>query len=124
MHLELWVSLRRDRRRVSAILTRVYNIARRITEQGGGSGPWTFLVDPDPPNPHSDRLRRILGLRPDEDLWVELTFYPTKSSMRSIIRRIWSDGNFKLEAAALDTVISKRETSHQAMVAIAALRAM
>src|SRR5215467_657207 len=83
LHLELWVALRKNRVRVSRILRDLYGVARRVTQNEGGSGPWVFIVDPDPANPKTARLRIILGLRSEEDLWMELAFYPNKNRMRS-----------------------------------------
>ena len=119
--LSYGVALRIDRARVSRILRKIYTVARRITRDGGGSGPWTFLVDPDPAHPKTARLRTILGLRPAEDLWVEFVFYPNKARVRNIIRRIWQQPQVKADAAALDAFISKREAGYAATVAYAKL---
>ena len=124
LHLELWVALRKNRSRLSRILRKIYGAARPLTEDGGGSGPWVFLVDRDPVNPKTARLRTIFGLRPQEDLWVELTFYPNKTRMRSIIRRIRKQPHFIADADALDRLISKRKIGYQAMLAIAQLRSV
>ena len=93
LHLELWVALRKDRMRISRIIRKTYRIARRITLARGGHGPWAFLVDHDPTQSKTPRLRSILGLRPEEDLWVELAYYPNKVRMKNIIRRIWKQPN-------------------------------
>lgn len=122
MHLELWVTRRKDRPRSSRILRRTYTVARRITQDGGGSGPWVFLVDPDPPNPKTRRLRALLALRPDEDLWVELVFYPNRVRARNIIRRIWKDPQFAVHAAALDRLVSRRRPGYNGTLAYASLK--
>jgi hypothetical protein len=119
MHLELWVTLRKDRTRASRNLRRAYSVARRITQDRGGSGPWVFLVDADPPDPKTARLRTTLALRPGEDLWVELVFYPSKVRGRNIIRQIWKDPQFAVHAAALDGLVSRRKAGYQAMLAYA-----
>jgi hypothetical protein len=124
LHLELWVALRKDRTRLSRILRRTYKVARRITQGGGGNGPWVFLIDQDPMNAKTTRLRTILGLRTEEDLWLELVFYPNRVSMRNIIRRIWIDPQFGGYAATLDSLISRRKAGYEATVAYAALKVL
>lgn len=124
LHLDVWVALRRDRARVSRILRKIYAVARRITHDGEGSGPWVNLVEPDPANVRTARLRTILGLRPDEDLWVELAFYPSTVRMRRIIKRIWKHPQVMGNAGALDALVCSRKTGYQATIAYAALRAV
>jgi hypothetical protein len=124
LHLELWVALRKDRTQLSRILRRLYKVARRITQAGGGNGPWVFLVDQDPMNTKTARLRTIMGLRPEEDLWLELVFYPNRGSMRNIIRRIWNDPQFGGHAATLEGLISRRKAGYEATVAYAALKVL
>ena len=124
LHLELWVSLRKDRARVHGLLRKLYGIARRITQDGGGWGPWVFLVDPDPAKPKTARLRAILGLRSDEDLWVELVFYPNRVRMRNIIRRIWQHPQVRANADALDGLVSRRKSGYQATIAYATIKTM
>lgn len=89
---------------------------------GGGSGPWVFLVDPDPPNRRTQRLRGILGLRPNEDLWVELAFYPNKGRMKNTIRRIWKQPGFIEAATGLDGFLSKRKPGFDATLAYGVLQ--
>ena len=100
----------------------MYRIARPITLEGGGSGPWVFLVDPDPPHPKTRRLRTTLGLRPDEDLWLELVFYPDKVQMLKIIRRIWTQPRFIKSSEAINRLISRRKPGYDATLAYARLR--
>ena len=122
LHLELWVALRKDRTQVSRILRKLYGVARRLTQDGGGSGPWVFLVDPDPTNPKTARLRTILGLRPEEDLWLELVFYPNRVRMRNIIQRISKDPQFMASAGALDGLTSRRKAGYEAILAYGTLK--
>lgn len=122
LHLELWVALRKDRTRINRILRKTYRIARRITLDGGGSGPWAFLIDQDPPHPKTPRLRTVLGLKPEEDLWVELAYYPNKVRMRNIIRQIWKHPQFNTYAPALDSLLSKRKIGYQATIAYSRLQ--
>ena len=86
-HLELFVGLRKGRDRIRRVLERVYAVARPLTEEGGGVGPWVYLVDRDPPTTPTRRLRATLDLQPDEDLWIELAFYPDRAAMRISLRR-------------------------------------
>jgi len=124
LHFELWVARRRNRARLSRLLQRIYRVARRITEEGGGSGPWVYLVDPDPANARTTRLRILLGLRPDEDLWIELVYYPSRVRMRQIIAQIWKHPVVVADAQALDALLSNRKTGYQATIAYAALKAI
>jgi hypothetical protein len=124
LHLELWVARRRNQARLSRLLRRIYRVARRITEEGGGSGPWVYLVDPDPANARTTRLRILLGLRPDEDLWIELVYYPSRVRMRKIIAQIWKHPVVMANAQALDALLSNRKTGYQATIAYAALKAV
>src|SRR5690349_1205416 len=102
LHLEFWVSSRKDRTRLRKATRGAYGTARRITQDGGGSGPWVFLVDVDASDAKSARLRNILGLRLHEDLWAEFVFYPDRTSMRRIIGRIWNDAQFRISADKLE----------------------
>lgn len=122
LHFELWVALRKDRARMSRITRSVYRVAGRITKGGGGNGPWLFLVDKDPPNPKTPRLRTILGLKPNEDLWIELAFYPSRVEMKKIIRQIWKQPQISTLADRLDGLLSKRRIGYRGTLAYAALR--
>ncbi len=96
--------------------------ARQITREGGGDGPWVFLINPEPPNRRVSRLRSVLGVKPDEDLWAEFVFYPNRVRMRAIIRRIWKDREFVATAGLLERFISRRKPGYQGTVAIARLQ--
>jgi len=61
-------------------------------------------------------------LKPDEDLWPELTFYPTRARMRSVIRRIWKQPAFVEISPALDRLVSQRKPGFGATLAFAGLR--
>ena len=69
------------------------------------------------------RLRSILGLSPEEDLWLELVFYPNQVRMREIIHEIWQHPRVVANARVLDALLSSRKPGYQATVAYAALRA-
>ena len=120
-HLELFVSLRKDRARIRRVLTKLYAVARPVTEEGGGTGPWVYLVDPDPPDTPTQRLRATLDLRPDEDLWIELAFYPDRVAMRKIIQRIWRSPDFARQATELAGLLSVRRVGYDATLALARL---
>ena len=122
LHLELWVALRKDRARMRVVTRKIYGVARRVTESEGGSGPRVFLVDQDPPKPKTPRLRNLLGLRPQEDLWVEMAFYPNKIRMKKIIRKIWRNPGFNANASKLDSLVSKRKIGYPGTLAYAILQ--
>ena len=121
MHLELWVTQRKHRAQHNRLIRKSYEVARRVTASGGGNGPWLFLIDADPAKPKTARLRTTLRLKPEEDLWLELVFYPDGASMRKIIRQIWKEPGFTMQASALDPLISRRRTGYQATLAYATL---
>lgn len=104
------------------LLRKVYRIARRITHDGGGFGPWVFLADPDPRTTRTVRLRRLLGLKPEEDLWVELAFYPNKTRMRSIIRQIWTHPQIEAVMSPLTPLYSRRKPGYEATLAYLTLQ--
>ena len=117
LHFELWVARRKDRTKLRKLLRNVYRIARKITHDRGGYGPWVFLADPDPKETSTVRLRRLLGLKPEEDLWVELTFYPNKTRMRSVIRQIWKHPQIGTVMRTLGPLLSKRKPGYEATLA-------
>ena len=122
LHLEVWVSLRKDRARMRQVLRKVYGIARRVTEDEGGNGPRVFLVNQDPPRPKTPRLIRLFGLKTQEDLWVELTFYPNKVRMKKTIRKIWANPRFSVHTAKLDKLVSRRKIGFSGTLAYAILQ--
>src|SRR5262245_15751196 len=113
LHFEFWVALSRERLRLRRLLRRVYGIARPITQRGGGSGPWVFLVRPDPVKAKSARLRAVLGLNSQEDLWIEIAFYPSSASMKKIIRKIWEQPKFSTLADGLDKLVSRIKRAYE-----------
>jgi len=122
LHYETWVALRKNRDQIRKGLRKTYRIARRITKANGGYGPWTFLVDADPAHPKTARLRKILGLKPEEDLWMELVFYPNKERMKSIIKQIWNEPEFTKVAGSTDKLLSKRKVGYEATLAYGSLQ--
>jgi len=63
-------------------------------------------------------------LRREEDLWLELAFYPNRVRMRNIIRRIWKRPQLAANAAVLERLLSKRKTGYEATLAFGKLRAV
>lgn len=124
LHLEFWVAHRKHRPQLSRCLRKTYEIARSITQAKGGSGPCVFIVDHDPRHSKTQRLRKTLGLSRDEELWVELTFYPSKTRMRAIMKKIWKQPDFLACARALERLISKRKPGYEATVAYAHRKAV
>ena len=80
------------------------------------------MVDRDPPRPKTPRLRSLLGLKPQEDLWMELASYPNKALMKKIIRRIWKQPQFIKHASKMDNLLSKRRIGYQGTLAYATLQ--
>lgn len=80
------------------------------------------MVERDPPKPKTPRLRSSLGLKPQEDLWIELAFYPNKIRMKKIIRRIWKQPQFIKHASKIDNLLSKRRVGYQGTLAYATLQ--
>src|SRR5215469_14700216 len=78
----MWVAPSKSRAKVRKTIKSVYGIARPITQRGRGSEPWTFLVDADPPNAKTMRLRKSLGVSAKEDVWIELALYPNEVAMK------------------------------------------
>lgn len=122
LHLELWVSKRKDRASLSKTLRRLYSIARRITQEEGGNGPWVYLANPDSHRTEGVRLRRVLGLRRKEDLWVELAFYSNSREMRATIRKIWKYPQFQAMANSLSPLLSRRRAGYEATIALLTLK--
>src|SRR3989442_2322618 len=69
LHLELFVTSRKNRARVSRILQKVHRIARRLTQDGGGKGPGSSWSTPShrtqgsmtPDSPGCEAPRRSVG---------------------------------------------------------------
>lgn len=67
-------------------------------------------------------MKRILGVRLDEDLWVELAFYPQRSSMMTIVRQLRHDKDFKGSTRELDRLVIRRIHGYQGAMALALLQ--
>lgn len=122
MHVEFFVTARADRRRVVAACRDLYASARALTERHGGRGPWLYLVE------RSSRRRRrpatltsAVHARPNEDVWIEVTFYPDPARRRSILRALWADARIRQKAVPAERHNRKRPRSW--FLGIGALRA-
>lgn len=62
-----------------------------------------------------------MKVRPNEDLWVELVYYPNKTRMKNIIRRIWKHPEFAAIATGLDRLVSRRKPGFDATLAYGVL---
>jgi hypothetical protein len=120
--VKLFVSPRKNREALRKAAEAVYHHGRRTTEDGGGNGPWIFLAYEDAPTVKSLRMKGILDVNFDEDLWVELTFYPNRQSMIKIVRQLRHDKEFKTSTRKLDQLVSRRIRGYQGAMALALLQ--
>ena len=118
----LFVSPRKNRDALRKAAGAVNRHRRRATHDGGGDGPWIFLAYEDAPTAKSLRMKRILDIHLDEDLWVELAFYPHRPSMMKIVRRLRHDKEFKTRTRKLDQLVSRRIHGYQGAMALALLQ--
>ncbi len=120
--VKLFVSPRKNRETLRKTVEAVYHHGRRITQNGPGNGPWIFLAYEDAPTVKSLRMRGILDINLDEDLLVELAFYPDRPSMMKIVRQLRHDKEFKSSARKLDQLVSRRIHGYQGTMALALLQ--
>ena len=86
-------------------MRKLYRAAGTITTDRGGAGPWAYRIDPLPSRRGRTRLRQLFNVRPDEDLWVELTFYRNHAEIRRTIGRI-------MKAPGLDLLLAAAERAN------------
>ena len=67
-------------------------------------------------------LRHVLGVRPDEDLWLELAFYRGPSAMRGTLRRLWRTPQVVEAAGRIEALNRKRSRSWTLAVGQSTLR--
>lgn len=92
VHVELFVTARPERGKVRRACRAVYARVRPATARGGGDGPWLYLLTrPTRRSFIPEHLRRAMGVRTGEDLWLELAFYPSIPRGRATIRALWKD---------------------------------
>ena len=120
--VKLFVAPRTNREALRKAAKSVYRRARLTTQSGGGNGPWIFLAYEDAPIVKSLRMKRTLGVGLDEDLWVELTFYPHRPSMMTIVRQLRHDTEFKTGTRELDRLVTRRIRGYQGAMALARLQ--
>ena len=75
----------------------MYRLARAPTQKFGGDGPWVYRITSKAKSasiPEDARLRRVLGVKPSEDLWIEVAFYLGSRQMRGTLHTIWSRRGF------------------------------
>ncbi len=75
-------------------------------------GPWLFLLEPRPRRRTSPQnLRTALGVKSDEDLWLELAFYRNPSARRRTLRSIWEDPRVARTAGRVEALNRTRNRS-------------
>ena len=83
---------RSDRRRLRRGCQRLYSLVRPVTEGAGGSGPHLFLLEaPSRARRRPENLQTAIGAKGDEDVWLELAFYPGGTGRRRTLNRLWAD---------------------------------
>jgi len=90
----------------------VYDIARTTTHERGGSGPWSYLLEPKRGRKSSPSIRTLFNVRPNEDLWAEVAFYPNRSNLRGTINRIWDRPDFRAVVVEVESLNATRKGSH------------
>jgi len=111
LHLEFFATPTAKRGRVLRQMSAVYGIAGRVTKDGGGSGPWAYLLEPKRSRRASASVRTMFNVRPDEDLWAELAFYPSRSNLRRTIGRIWKRPDFRRVVTRAESLNANRKRS-------------
>ena len=112
VHVELFVTARRDRGHVRRRCHDLYAQARPTTARAGGDGPWLYLLKkPTRPLVWPEHLRKAMGVRSDEDLWLELAFYPSVRRGRAIIRSLRKDPEVSDKALAAERYNIRRRRS-------------
>lgn len=66
-------------------------MVRPLTRREGGSGPHLFLLEARPrARRWPENLRRSIGARSDEDVWLELTFYASAKRRKRTLAKAWA----------------------------------
>jgi len=112
LHLEFFATPKARRNLVLRRLKAVYRIAGAVTNERGGSGPWTYLLEPKHRRRSSPSVRALFNVRSDEDLWAEVAFYPTRSNLRGTIRTIWRRPDFQRVIVGAEALNSRRRRSN------------
>jgi hypothetical protein len=67
-------------------------------------------------------MKRTLDVSLDEDLWVELAFYPNRPNMMKMVRQLRHDKEFKASTRELDRLVSRRIHGYQGAMVLALLQ--
>lgn len=108
LHLELYVVPKRRRAEFRRRARNPIGYAREITRAGGGSGPYFYRVDVQRSVGGVERLAKLFKVKPTEDLWVEVTFYASKSRRRATVKKIRKTEGIAASLEALESLNSKR----------------
>ena len=108
LHLELYVVPKRRRAEFRRRARIPIAYAREITRAGGGSGPHFYRVDEQRAIDGVERLANVFRVKPTEDLWVEVTFYPNRSGRRATVKKIRKTDGIAASLEALESLNSKR----------------
>lgn len=108
IHVEVYVVPRRRRAEFRRKAREPIGHARALTRANGGSGPDFYLADPGRPGPTYVPFGRLFKLRADEDLWVEITRYPSKQRRRAVMKALWRDEEFVQSIEKLEALNSTR----------------
>jgi len=57
-------------------------------------------------------LGSLQSVRPNEDLWIEVAFYPSWQRRRSILKKIWGNAKFTASVGASDSFVSRRPRTY------------
>lgn len=110
IHAELFVTPRSKRAQVRRGTRDLYSVVRPWTEGKGGAGPLLFLLEARPRSRDwPENLRDSLGVRPDEDIWLELAFYPSDSARRRLIRTLWGTARVPQLARRVERLTRRRK---------------
>ena len=111
VHVELFVVPRSDRTKLRRRYRVLFRKVRPRTRAKGGAGPALFLIEGRPRRRMPQGLRKILHVRPDEDLWLELAFYRGAPAMRETLRSLWRDAEVVRLAEATESLYRRRNRS-------------
>src|SRR5712691_3200222 len=105
VHIELYVVPRKHRVAFRRSLREPIGIAQTITRAGGGSGPHFYRVDVERSSRTAPSIGSLLKARPNEDLWIEIAFYPSWQRRRSTLKKIWGNAKFTASVGASDSFV-------------------
>lgn len=108
IHVEVYVVPRRDRTEFRRRARKPIALVREITHTRGGSGPHFYRVDTQHLGHGVLGLGNLFKVRSNEDLWVEITFYPNSQSRQAIMNEVWKNEELAASIEALESLNSKR----------------